>query len=85
MRGGFEWQIFRQDLINAGTDGFVVETEMGGQMALGVHVDEEHSLISLGQGRSQIDGAGCFPNTPFLIDDRDALHCTHPARERLNT
>ena len=78
MDRGFKRQVFGENFINARAAGLAVEAEMSGQMALRVHVDQEHSLVPLSQSGPKVHCGGCFSNASFLIDDRDALHCTHP-------
>jgi len=46
------------------------EPESAGEIALGIHVDEQNPLLCQREGRGEVDGRCGFPNTPFLVCNR---------------
>jgi hypothetical protein len=56
----------KRPLVDAGT---------GARVALGIEIDEQHSLPDLRQARGQIDRSGRLADTAFLISNaEDAGH-----------
>jgi hypothetical protein len=60
-------------LIEAGQVGrWLAETQGG--VALRIHVDDQHTLLTLAQRGRKTDGSGGLSATTLLVHDRDYLH-----------
>jgi len=78
VQGGVEGVVPGEKLVGAGAAGDGVKAQVRREMALGVHVHQQHPAAALGEGHTEIDGCGRLADAPLLIDDRDALHCVRP-------
>ena len=55
--------------------GLAFEADAAGQVALGVHVDEQDALLGEGEGGREVDGGSGFTDAALLIGDgEDAGH-----------
>jgi hypothetical protein len=64
-----------QDVSHRDLDGVEVDTEAGGEVRLGIHVDAQDPQPVLGEGAGQVDGRGRLADTALLIGNRD--HVCH--------
>ena len=60
---------FQQDLAAAVLDTVLVDPAGHGRVALRVHVDQQHSLARLRQGRGKVGGGGGLADATLLVGD----------------
>ena len=51
--------------------GVPFSSDAAGQVALGIDVNEQHSLSAEGEGRGEVDGGGGLTDSAFLVRDGD--------------
>ena len=51
--------------------GVPLSSDAAGQVALGVDVDEQHSLSAQGEGGGEVDGGGGLADSALLVRDGD--------------